>query len=115
MFTIAKNPSFTTTVSFTTPNNDAGVDQHSYTARFKYLGQKDFLALLKAAEAAKDNADDTIINRVLLGWEGVKDGANNEDLPFTDKNKAALLDVVGVRAATVTAYINAQSGAAEKN
>lgn len=114
MLKISASPKFTAVVKFETPGGDGRPERHQFVAVFKSLGLTDYSDLTKRAQEAPEQGDAIMIEEVLVGWEGVGD-EHGTPLEFTPKNRDALMDMMGARAATVRTYIKTLTGAREKN
>lgn len=113
MLKIATVPSFKAPVKFETVGGDGKPVKQQYTAIFKGLDLTEYQDLMDRARASAD-ADGLIVDEVLLGWEAVGD-ADGNPLTFGPENNAALMRMMGARAATVRTFIATLTGAKEKN
>ena len=82
--------------------------QETFTAKFKNIGRKSFSKLVE------EQLDDDLVNRVLVGWSGIKADDGNE-LPYNDENFEALTDNHFIVKGIIEAFGESMRGASEKN
>jgi len=109
MFKLSVSPSYTARVTVDLPGGGSA----SFDAKFRRLSQTDLDAMMKRVQS-EDIDDEAIVDAVLLGWDGVED-ADGTPLPFTEENKARVLDVVPVRGTVVRAFFESLAKAKAKN
>jgi len=85
MFKIVKGGArtFKAEVKFRMPNDSGTTDTMSFMAKFQMLTTDEL-------QAAEEMRPIDFVRKVLVGWEGIQDGAG-QDLPFSDDNKDAVL------------------------
>lgn len=91
------------------PLDDGRTRKEEFDVELEILGQAEHEELVLATGR--------LLNRVLTGWRRVKNEDGTDDLPFTEENKAALLNIPYVLKALSKAYVDASLGmrAARKN
>tara|TARA_Y100001963_G_scaffold67570_1_gene94146 strand:- start:701 stop:1030 length:330 start_codon:yes stop_codon:yes gene_type:complete len=70
--------------------------KQTFTAVFKEVGRDQFNELVEKGDIA-------LVNEILLGWEGIQD-EEKIDVPFSDENKAILLDDFAIMKAIIETY-----------
>jgi hypothetical protein len=113
MFKIATNPSYTAQVRVDVPTDNGKSVQKVFSATFKRLSQAE-LDNLSDRVSAKELNDSTLIDEVMVGWDGVAD-ENGTPLEFNDQNLAALLNVFPVRPTLIRTFYNSLNTAKTKN
>jgi len=112
---LKKTTSYEWPVSFDIPADGGRFDKISFTAKFERVHQARIDAIV--AEMRSENSgvnDQSITDEVLIGWDKVNDEDGNP-LDFTPVNRAAVLDIPGVRAAVVRAWFESLAGTKRKN
>jgi hypothetical protein len=94
------------------PADGGKVEKSTFDATFKRVSATRINEIREAIEAGKIT-DVGLATEVLNGWSGVSDG--DDALPYSEENKAALLDIPTVAAAIVRAFFESLSGAPRKN
>lgn len=89
------------------PQHQGKVAKANFTASFRFLASDEFQELA-------GQGDTMLLERVLVGWDQVKDEAG-EDLPYSDEARARMLQITYVRKALVLAYGEFIQGRAAKN
>lgn len=113
MFRIDSSSSYAWPVAVSHLTEDGKTKNADFTARFKRLPQSQVDDLRERAIAGTI-PDRELAETVLVGWEGVQDETGNA-LPYSEENRAALLDVVPVRPSVIKAWFDSISGAPRKN
>ncbi|UUZ68078.1 phage tail assembly chaperone [Polaromonas sp. P2-4] len=108
-FKRTQNPTFTTPVTVNVPNEKGGFDKSTFVARFKRTTTDETAALREMGLSNKE-----VVRRQLTGWE-LKDADTQEDVPFTQENLEALLQIEPTPLATALAFWEAVNGARSKN
>lgn len=112
MFKLNPAPSYLWPVTVELPAETGGIyEKHTFDGMFKRLPQERLDAIF--GKTSDDN-DTTVISEVLVGWEGVV-GDDGQPVPFSPSNLRQLLQVQGVRAAIVAAWLQSLVGAKQKN
>ena len=133
MFKVTTKPIFWADVIFKLPD-DGHQTEHRFRAQFKFLGLQAFkdlnfrcrqadaavraaqeLALASGSEPEPvDDGDQIMVSEVLLGWDALQDEQGGA-FAFNVANRDAIMDIVGVRQATVQAFLDGLTGARQKN
>lgn len=106
-FKMTQKPTFTTVVTVNVPNDKGGFDKNTFVAKFNRPKQDEL-------EELRPLKNDELVLRQLVGWE-LKDGDTNEEVPFTQDNLAALLQIAPTPMATAIAFWESVNGARSKN
>jgi hypothetical protein len=112
-FVLKQSDSYVWPVTVEIPIDGGRFDRQTFDAEFKRLPQARNNAIVAAAKA-EATTDLEVADEVLVGWKGIADDAG-EDVPYSETAKAQLLDVPGVSAALVEAYLKSLIGAKRKN
>lgn len=113
MFSIKKAVSeYSWPVAVHLPVDGGKIEKQTFDATFKRISATRINEIREAIEAGKIT-DLSLAGEVLIGWTGVTDG--EDVVPFSETNKAALLDIPTVAAAIVRAFFESLSGAPRKN
>ena len=124
-FVLKQSSSYLWPVSFDVPVDGGRHEKNTFDAELKRLPQsriveiqeavqKRLSAIQRGEEADGMITDHEIAVEILIGWTGITDDTG-EQVPFSEKAKAELLDVPTVTAAVVTAYFGSLRGAKRKN
>ena len=124
-FVLKQSSSYTWPVSFDVPVDGGRHERQTFDGELKRLPQsriveiqeavqKRLSAIQRGEEADGMITDHEIAVEILIGWTGITDDTG-EQVPFSEKAKAELLDVPTVTAAVVTAYFGSLQGAKRKN
>jgi len=99
-------------------------EKQSFEAEFKRLPQSRIAEiqamaqkLVKAAEAGEQLdgiSDVSVADEVLVGWSGILD-EDGEEVPYSETNKAVLLEVPLMAASLVQAYFASLTDEKRKN
>ncbi len=91
------------------PRDGGKTTKATFFCKFRLMEQPDI------DELVRDSANDAeLLGQVILDWEAVLD-EQDQPLPCTPDNIAALTRRVFVRTAMLSAFFRAQAGAGEKN
>ena len=107
MFKIGQTDRFTYPVHVEISGDGGKRQTHTFDATFKRLSREEFQAMMKAAQEGSLE-DASVAADVLLGWKGVQD-EHGGDLPFSEENRDALLNVWPVLPAVMSAFIEAHT------
>jgi len=111
-FVIKQTTSYSWPVSIEQPVDGGRHVKHTFDAEFKRLNQTRIEEIM--ADAMKgDLRDSMVADEILVGWTGISDGG--EELPYSEKLKAELLDMQLVSASIVKAWMESLAGAKRKN
>lgn len=122
MFVPSKKATVLWPVDFQTPRDGGGFDDHTFKAEFKVLEQSRIDALfarardaarglLDQADAAQLDAD--MVDEVFVGWTDIKNPDHTE-YEVNAANRAALLQLPGMRATLLRAFYETLNGGAER-
>jgi len=109
MFKIALSDTYTWPVTVDLAEDGGKRHKATFDAEFKRVSQERVDQLVTEPPGDKALADE-----VMVGWSGVYD-ANDQELPYSEENRAKLLSITGVRAAIVRSFFDSLSGAPRKN
>lgn len=111
MFTRAQLKTVWWPVTVGVPKDGGGVTRHTFEAELEILRQSEFDAVY-----GNGGNDRDLVRRVLRNWRKYGD-ENGSEIEFSPEALDEAIDVPYVRAALVTAYLQASSGreAARKN
>lgn len=107
MFKITQNKTYKWPVEVRYPQDGGTFGKATFTAEFKALPQSEIEKVIRAGREGDETAD--ICSAALMGFTSVQD-ENGNDLPYSEENKARLLDVSAARAAILTAFFESVSG-----
>ena len=112
-FTLTSKPTYRFKVTIRRPAGDGsgGWDSFEFLAEFRHLPQPDIDALFASPPEGGDRG---VLDRVLVGWSGVKQ-PDGTDLPADDVGRTALLAEPGVQRALVAAWIESVARGPAKN
>ena len=124
-FVLKQSDTYTWPVTFDIPVDGGRHEKQTFDAELKRLPQSRIIEIqdavqkrLTAIQRDEDTdgliTDQEIANEILVGWSGILDD-KGEDVPFSEKAKAQLMDVPTVTASIVTAYFSSLQGAKRKN
>jgi len=102
MFKVQKNSIFKRQVTVITPTDD-GETKGTFTARFKRIPHSQIEAAMSSADV---DADLTLLDKVLVGVEGIADEDGNP-LPDNDDTISLIKEDSCARTATVSEYFAA--------
>ena len=106
-FILKKTASYKWPVTVEVPTDGGKFERQTFDAIFKKMSRSAFNDLV-------DNGDDSLVDGILEGWDGIKD-EDGKDVPFTQKNKKELCDDPYVMKALIQAYADSVTGAPAKN
>jgi hypothetical protein len=112
-FVLSQSESYTWPVAVEFPIDGGRFDKQTFDVQFKRLPQVRIREIWDAIQAG-EMTDDDLCNEVVIGWSGVQD-AKGEDVPFSEKAKADLLNVPLVASSIVTAWLDSLAKAKRKN
>jgi outer membrane receptor for Fe3+-dicitrate len=119
MFKLAQKREVLWPVTVTVPV-DGGVEKVEIQVRYRLLVRSELAAFTDRIKATAENganvidALDGLLTERITGWHGISD-ESGEDLPFTQDNLAAVLDVPYLREAIEAGLYAASRGALAKN
>jgi hypothetical protein len=105
---LTQKPTFTATVEIDIANDKGGFERNVIKATFKRANTDE----AKALAELELNAD--VIRAQLVGFSGLLDD-NGSEVPFTEENVEALLQIPATLKPLATAFWNGNSGAKAKN
>jgi hypothetical protein len=110
---INQSETFSWPVKVSIPRDGGGYETGSFDAVFKRLPRSESEALANKVMAGELDGIDAV-RQILVGWTGVKNG--DDDVPFSETNREALLEIQGVAIAVFRVFTEAAQGAgATKN
>jgi hypothetical protein len=112
-FVLSQSESYSWPVTVEFPVDGGRFDKQSFDAEFKRLPQQRIREIWDLIQSG-DLTDDELCGEVLTGWAGIQDG-KGQDVPFSEKAKADLLNVPLVAAAIVSAWLDSLSKGKRKN
>ena len=107
-FVLKKTTTVKWPITFQKASDGGKFKKQTFTAIFKEIGRDRFNELV-------DKGDVALVDEILLGWEGIQD-EEKVDVPFSDENKAFLLDDFAIMKALIETYGQViYGGGLEKN
>jgi hypothetical protein len=123
-FILKQSSSYSWPVTIRMPADGGKREKQSFEAEFKRLPQSRIAEiqamaqkLVKAAEAGEHLegiSDVSVADEVLVGWSGILD-EDGEEVPYSETNKAILLEVPLMAASLVQAYFASLTDEKRKN
>jgi hypothetical protein len=123
-FVLKQSSSYSWPVTIRMPADGGKREKQSFEAEFKRLPQSRIAEiqamaqkLVKAAEAGEQLegiSDVSVADEVLVGWSGILD-EDGEEVPYSETNKAILLEVPLMAASLVQAYFASLTDEKRKN
>ena len=95
-FVLKKSNTVKWPITFQKAADGGKFKKQTFTAVFKEVGRDQFNELVEKGDIA-------LVNEILLGWEGIQD-EEKVDVPFSDENKAILLDDFAIMKAIIETY-----------
>ncbi len=112
-FVLSQSDSYTWPVTVEFPVDGGRFDKQTFDAEFKRLPQARIREIWEQINTG-DLGDNDLCEEVLIGWAGIQDGKGN-DVPFSEKAKADLLNIPLVAAALVGSWLDSLSKGKRKN
>lgn len=106
-FVRKKSSTFKWPVTVEFPVDGGHFETETFDAIFKRVGRAEFTKLA-------DKGDIDLVERVLEGWEGIKD-EEGKDIPFTKASLKDMLDDPYFARAIIKSYLESLEGAKAKN
>jgi len=123
-FVLKQSSSYRWPVTIRMPADGGKREKQSFEAEFKRLPQSRIAEiqvqaqkLVKAAEAGEQLegiSDVSVADEVLVGWSGILD-EDGDEVPYSQTNKAMLLEVPLMAASLVQAYFASLTDEKRKN
>ena len=123
-FVLKQSSSYSWPVTIRMPADGGKREKQSFEAEFKRLPQSRIAEIqaqaqkmVKAAEAGEQLegiSDVSVADEVLVGWSGILD-EDGEEVPYSETNKAMLLEVPMLAASLVQAYFASLTDEKRKN
>jgi len=88
-------------------------ERHPFDIEFRRMPQSEVEELRDLSRAAA-TSDRELVRRIVVGWRGIAD-ESGETLPFSQTKLDELLDMPGVAAMIVIAWLDSLGGLLEKN
>lgn len=111
-FRIKQSDTFKWPVKVPIPRDGGGFEVGSFDAEFKRLPRSKSEKLAEQVLSGEITGLDAV-RSILVGWAGVYDGDGNAEIPFSETNREALLEISGVAVALFRVFMEANNGAAE--
>ena len=108
-FKMTQKPTFTAVVTVNIPNDAGRFDKSTFVARFKRMTQAEVEGM-----RLEGLSNEEVARRTLVGWE-MKDADTGEDVPFTQDNLEAALQIMPTPLAIAQAFFEAAMGGRTKN
>lgn len=112
-FVLSQSESYTWPVVVEFPISGGRFDKQTFDVEFKRLAQSRIREIWDAIQTG-EMTDDDLCNEVVVGWAGVQD-AKGDEVPFSEKAKADLLNISLVASSIVTAWLDSLAKAKRKN
>lgn len=112
-FVLSQSDSYNWPVPVEFPIDGGRFEKQTFDVQFRRLPQSRIREVWDAIQSGEMN-DNDLCNEVITGWSGVQD-AKGEDVPFSEKAKADLLNVPLVASSVVTAWLDSLAKAKRKN
>lgn len=106
-FVRKKSSSFKWPVTVEFPVDGGHFETETFDAIFRRVGRAEFTKLA-------DQGDVELVERVLEGWEGIKD-EEGKDIPYTKASLKDMLDDPYFARAIIKSYLESLEGAKAKN
>jgi hypothetical protein len=113
MFVLSQSESYSWPVAVEFPVDGGRFDKQTFDAEFRRLPQARIREIWDRIQSGDLN-DDELCSEVLVGWSGIQDGKGDQ-VPYSEKAKADLLNVPLVAAAVVSSWLDSLSKAKRKN
>lgn len=111
-FVIKQSDSYVWPVSIDQPADGGRHEKSTFDIEFKRISQSRIDELVEGGQTGAIT-DRQTCEELVIGWKGVTDG--NDEIPFSQKSLAMLLDIPGVSREIVMAWVDSLSGAKRKN
>lgn len=111
-FVLKQSDSYAWPVTVEYPIDGGRFEKHTFDAQFKRLSQSRIEEIMSDAING-ELKDVSVAGELLVGWSGVTDGG--EQIPYSEKTKAQLLDMPLVASSLVKAWMESLAGARKKN
>ena len=115
MFKIDQSSFYSWPIKFEIPGDMGKHHTETFDAHFKRVSQTRVEEIIKAAGLEEGRLTDVeLAKEVLIGWKGVL-SSDDQEIPYSETAKEALLDIPGIAKAIVKAFFESLSGAKRKN
>lgn len=115
MLILGKSESYKWPVTVEIAVDGGRYERAEFVAEFRRLPQSRLDEIAQTLRADGEIITDAALaEEVLAGWDRIKD-ADGQPIPFTTANRAAVLDIPGVRTALVVTFFESVSGGRRKN
>lgn len=112
-FVLKQTDRYSWPVQIEIPVDGGRHDRQTFDAEFKRLPQSRIEEIMEGADKADLNFG-VVADEILVGWKGVSDDKGDE-FPFSEGNKAMMLEVPMLSASVVKAWLESLAGAKKKN
>lgn len=111
-FVLKQSDNYSWPVTVEYPIDGGRFEKHTFDAQFKRLSQSRIEEIM--SDAINGQLKDVeVASELLVGWAGVTDG--NEQIPYSEKTKAEVLNMPLVASSLVKAWMESLAGARKKN
>lgn len=107
-FKLSKDTSYKWPVTVKIPRDGGKFVTATFNAEFAYLKQDEIDQVIENARNSRDNAD--VCKRALIGWGSDVSDEHDQPLPYSEENKATLLNEPHVSHAVLAAFTESITG-----
>ena len=111
-FVLKQTTSYFWPVTVEMPADGGRFEKQTFDAEFRRMNQSRIETIMADAVASQ-NRDVDVASEVMVGWKGITD--QGDEVPFSEKSKADLLDMPLVASAVIKAWMESLAGAKRKN
>ena len=111
-FRIKQSDTFKWPVKVPIPRDGGGFEVGAFDAEFKRLPRSESEKLANDVLSGEMTGLDAV-RRILVGWSGVYDADGKSEVPFSETNREALLEISGVAVSLFRVFMEANNGAAQ--
>lgn len=111
-FVLKQSDNYSWPVTVEYPIDGGRYQKHTFDAQFKRLSQSRIEEIMADAMNG-ELKDGAVASELLVGWSGITDGG--DEIPYSEKTKAELLDMPLVAASIIKAWMESLGGAKRKN
>ncbi len=115
MFILKQKPTYLWPVSIKLPKDGGAYEKHTFDIEFKKLTQERLKEINQAIQSENSEMTDAVLSHeIIVGWKGIA-GDDGNELPFSQGNLDALLNIPTVASAIIEAFFQSIAGAKRKN
>jgi hypothetical protein len=111
-FVLKQTTSYFWPVTVEMPADGGRFEKQTFDAEFRRMNQSRIETIMADAVASQIR-DVDVASEVMVGWKGITD--QGDEVPFSEKSKADLLDMPLVASAVIKAWMESLAGAKRKN